>query len=181
MNYFELFETDIQFNLDIPTIKKKYLSLQQKFHPDIAQNDAEKIDFIEKSMQLNEAYKTLLNDYLRATYIFDILGVSINEETSKNVLSPAELESIWDINEQLEQIDNLEDLYKLEKDKLSEQEELVSNLSKSFNNLLLEKEISKTIPDEKIETAIALTVKLKYLTNLVGYIRSKIKTLSSSL
>ena len=179
MNHFEFFGLDISFDLDIASIKKKYLSLQQAFHPDKAKNDIEKIEYLEKSMRLNEAYKILLNDYLRAIYLLEILGIAITEENSRNALSTRQLESIWEDNEKLEEIGNLEELYRFEKDKLIDQNGAIARLSKAFKELLPEEGIVSNISSKNAETTIALTVKLKYLTNLVRNIRNKIKTLPS--
>ncbi len=179
MNHFEFFGLTISFDLDVAFVKTKYLLMQQKFHPDAAKSNIEKIERLENSMKLNEAYKTLLNDYLRAAYIFEILGINITAENSKNTLSHEELEKIWDNNEKLEKINNLEELYNFEKDILKSQKELTTRLKTAFRELLSKATPPGDTTDKSSETAIALTIKLKYLTNLVGNIRSKIKTLSS--
>lgn len=162
MNYFEIFAVEPSYGIDKNHLKKKYLQLQAKFHPDRATSNAEKIKFLDESTRINAGYKILMDDYLRAEYLLEVNNKKITDDNSKNILSPEDLEVIWMHNEQLDEAQSKEDLFSLEKKHLQDQATLINDLLSSFDN----KNISK---------ALELTVKLKYLTNLVKNIRLKIR------
>lgn len=166
INYFELFGLEQRYDIDKNKLKQSYLKKQAEFHPDRAQSNAEKVSFLEKSMQLNDAYKVFMDDYKRAEYLLAVLGRELTEETSKAVLSIEELEHIWQDNEKLDDLDELSELYQFEKNKLGEQIVLTDKLEQSFSA-------------DKLDEALELSVKLKYLTNLVKNTRLKIKHANS--
>ncbi len=55
MNYFELFEIPVSFQVDKASLSKKYFELQKKYHPDFQQNRGPKLK------QLAEHESQLLN------------------------------------------------------------------------------------------------------------------------
>lgn len=165
-NYFKIFDLDQRYDIDLASLKSAYLKKQAEFHPDRAKDARQKIEFLEKSMQANDAYKTLIDDYTRAEHLLSLGGQELNEETAKGLLSVDELERIWQDNEALDDMTGLPALYQFEKEKLAEQKELTVKLTDAFAR-------------ENSELALDLTVKLKYLTNLVKNTRLKIKDANS--
>ena len=64
MYYFDLFDIPVQLKPDKGQIRKKYLELSRRFHPDyfIQHNGEQQQEALENAAQLNKAYKVLSND-----------------------------------------------------------------------------------------------------------------------
>ena len=163
MNYFELFALEQNYTLDQKHLRKQYLALQERYHPDKAKDELQRRKNAEHSMLINEAFKVLKDDYLRAEYILQLKGEALNDNTLKTVLSPIQLEEILEEYELIENIrEDLSSLYSIEKNKIEIYKELVHNIAIAFS-------------ENNIKQALDLTVRLKYLTNLVNNIKLKIK------
>jgi molecular chaperone HscB len=162
MNYFELFAIEQTYNIDQKLLQTQYFILQAKHHPDRSRNELERRENLEYSMLINEAFKILQDDYLRAEYLLKIKGEFIDDNKLKNLLSPNQLEEILENYELIEITQDLSQLHKLHHDKNEDCQKLVLKLEQEFkaNNL---------------KQALDLTARLKYLTNLVGNIKLKIK------
>lgn len=162
MNYFELFAIEQTYNIDQKLLQTQYFVLQAKHHPDRSRNELERRENLEYSMLINEAFKILQDDYLRAEYLLKIKGEFIDDNKLKNLLSPDQLEEILESYELIEITQDLSQLHKLQHDKSEDCQKLVLKLEQEFkaNNL---------------KQALDLTARLKYLTNLVGNIKLKIK------
>ena len=166
MNYFELLNVEQKYNVDLNLLQKQYLSKQALYHPDRAKDQTTRTKYLNISMQLNEAYKVLKDDYMRAEYLLKISGQEFNEQVLRNALSTSELEKIMQLYEMLDTMDQLPRLQALKKEKMAEQARMIKELTRHFeaNNLA---------------KALDLTVHLKYLTNLVRNIKFKIKHANS--
>ena len=163
MNYFELFALEQNYILDQKRLRKQYLALQEKHHPDKAKDELQRHKNAEYSMLINEAFKVLKDDYLRAEYILKTKGEALDDNKLKSVLSPGQLEEILEEYESIENIKgNLSSLYAIEKDKIEICKKLVHDIGIAFS-------------ENNIKQALDLTVRLKYLTNLVNNIKLKIK------
>jgi len=100
MNYFELYDISESFEIDQAMLKRKYLELSKKYHPDFhtLNNEGDQEDALKMSVLNNEAYKTLKNKELLTAYILEINGV----ELSNNDSIPQDfLMEMMDINERL--------------------------------------------------------------------------------
>ena len=162
MNYFELFNIEQNYIIDQNLLQKKYFSLQAKYHPDRSQNELLRRENLEYSMLVNEAFKVLKDDYLRAEYMLKIKGELIDDSKLKYLLSPAQLEEVLSNYELIEDMHDLSQLCAIERDKIKACQKLVHEIGAAFT-------------ENNIKQALDLTVRLKYLTNLVGNIRLKIK------
>src|SRR5690349_19634854 len=103
MNYFQLLGIGQQYNIDQSELKKQYFIMQSKYHPDKI-NESQTLEL---SANINQAYKILQDDYLRAEYLLKLNGYVLNDETLKNALSTMELEKIWADFEIVEEEENL--------------------------------------------------------------------------
>lgn len=162
MNHFQLLGIKQQYNIDQAELKKQYFLMLAKCHPDKVLNDSENYKALELSININQAYKILQDDYLRAEYLLQLNGYKLDDETLKNVLSTIELEKLWTDFETVEEEKNLEKLTSFEHQKLKEKDNLLQQITRKFS-------------ERKPKEALDLTVHLKYLTNLLGNIRLKIK------
>ena len=94
MNYFELFDIEQNYIIDQTRLRKQYLALQEKYHPDKAKDELQRHKNAAYSMFANEAFKVLKDDYLRAEYILKTKGEILDNDKLKSVLSAAQLEEI---------------------------------------------------------------------------------------
>jgi len=101
MDYFELF--DIPAALQVPArgLTEKYFALQKKYHPDrFAQaSEAEQLQALELSSQVNKAFRVLKNPDETIKYL--LLQKGLLQENEKYELSPAFLMEMMDLNEQI--------------------------------------------------------------------------------
>lgn len=162
INHFELLGLEFSYKLKLPELKRKYLAAQALSHPDRANSEQEKRQLLERSMQLNEAEKILKDDYLRAEYMLKLSGVEFNDQNLKKALSPEQLEEFVEINELLEDLDDIEQIHALKLEKEREVEAITQDLENCFDN-------------NNMAKALDLTLRLKYLTNLVKNIKRKAK------
>lgn len=162
MNYYEILDLTLAYDIDLNELRKKYLLAQNKYHPDQVQQGTEKIDYIEKSSLINIAYKTLSDDYKRAVYLLKCFGRDMESNDARKDLSREDLEKIWDDNELLDRLNDQNSLKRIEQEKLREKQLLISAISNAFQQ-------------KNFENALELTIKLKYLTNLVKNISLKIQ------
>jgi len=162
MNYFKLLDITQKYDLDLNLLKAQYLNKQKTHHPDRAKNDAKRKEYITISMDINKAYKILKDDYLRAEYLLELLGQKFDDKSLKNLLSTKYLEEIMYWHELVDEHDQPLKLNNIMQERLAEEKKIKLELIKSF-----------AISD--ITKSLDLTIRLKYLTNLVRNIRSKIQ------
>jgi len=109
INYFKIFSLKEEFAIDLSELEEKYLKLQSQFHP-----DKSSVAEIEKSMLINEAYKILCDDFLRACHILSLNDIDlINDEKAVRV-DMATLEEILKLQEKIAEISNLDEITKLQ-------------------------------------------------------------------
>jgi len=101
MNYFELFNIPVSVTVDKTSLAKKYFELQKKFHPDFfAQEDeVTQEDALEKTSELNKAFKILKDPDATIQYLLKIKGLLQEEE--KYPLPPDFLMEVMELNENL--------------------------------------------------------------------------------
>src|SRR5690242_5598536 len=101
MNYFELFEIPVQLQVDKNRLPGKFFELSRKYHPDFFVNSSEeeKAGALERSAQLNKAYRTFQHTDDTIKYVLQLKGLLQEEE--KYELPPAFLMEVLEINEQL--------------------------------------------------------------------------------
>jgi len=99
-NYFELFQLSPQYDIDLTRLKSRYYELQHQFHPDKQDSSADKLQALQFSALINDAYQTLQCNIRRASYLLDLLGIDIEAE-SNTQLSPTFLMKQMDLRETL--------------------------------------------------------------------------------
>lgn len=160
-DYFEILNLKKSFKIDKDLLENNYINLCKKFHPDTAENDKQKLEFISKTTDLNNAYKIILNDYSRAIHILELNNIKMDDSTQKNFIDQNFLMDIFEKGEFLETLSEFEELEKLQEKELVEKKILIDKLDDNFEEFNLE------------EFAI-LTVKLKYTDNYLINIENKI-------
>ncbi|KAL9609986.1 MAG: hypothetical protein Q9167_005288 [Letrouitia subvulpina] len=70
------------FHVDPAALRKEFLQLQARSHPDRHPGAEEKLKAEAASARINDAYKTLLNPLLRARYLLSLRGVDVGGDES---------------------------------------------------------------------------------------------------
>jgi len=155
--YYELFPKTFQdkkpvWEVDQAKLRKEYRSLQAQFHPDVVKEGPE-----DQSSLLNKAYHTLKAPLTRSQYLIKILDEIdlTNDEVKKQITNsdPELLMKIIDIHEELSECDAEEDVCSIEKENKSRMKDIETKLTEAF-------------AQSDFDTAIKLTIELKYWANL---------------
>ena len=99
MEYFNLFDIPVSFHLDEAALKASFIKLSRECHPDhfTLASEEKQEEMLERSTQINNAYKVLNNFDQRLHYILTQKGVLEGEGQDK--LPQAFLMDMMDINE----------------------------------------------------------------------------------
>jgi molecular chaperone HscB len=118
-DYFSFFGLAPKLNLDTAQLERDFYALSRKLHPDInAKAHSREQDWsLEKTSQLNDAYRTLKDPVLRTEYLLRLEGVHLEEQSKaatdaaretgaakKQVVPPDLLEEVFELNMQLEEL-----------------------------------------------------------------------------
>lgn len=117
LDHFAFFGLPRKLNLDGAALEREFYRLSRKLHPDVyARASAREQQWsLEKSSQLNDAYRTLKDPVARTAYLLGLEGVQLEEqskaatdrarltgEEKKQVVPPDLLEEAFELNMQLE-------------------------------------------------------------------------------
>jgi len=82
LNYFQLFNIEATFDIDLQNLSSSYQTLQKAVHPDkfAHASEQEQRIAVQKSAHINDAYQTLKNPLQRAEYILVQRGVDMPNE-----------------------------------------------------------------------------------------------------
>ncbi|MBY0245071.1 MAG: Fe-S protein assembly co-chaperone HscB [Sphingobacteriaceae bacterium] len=170
MNYFELYQVDINFKIDKNAIKSKFYELSKKFHPDFYINESieKQNEILELSTLNNKAYQTLSNVEKLIPYILELKSILTKDENFQ--LPKSFLIEMMDINEALMELSF--DDNPIEKDKLKSLIETKKNeLITEMNRLFDEFELKKSSNANEILINIKnVYYKQKYISNLTAKI-----------
>src|SRR6185436_7553683 len=99
MNYFEFYDTPVSFMVDEDAVKKKYLELSRKFHPDffINQSSEKQQEVLEMSTLNTRAFQTLSDFDKRMKYILELKNLIYEGERYE--LPPGFLMEMMEVNE----------------------------------------------------------------------------------
>ena len=104
-NYFDFFGLEHRLDLDPQELEKRYYQLSRKWHPDLyaRKSEAERIEALDNTALLNDAYRTLKDPVARAEYALTNAGMDSAEQKSSKV-PPELLEEVFDLNMALEEL-----------------------------------------------------------------------------
>jgi molecular chaperone HscB len=119
VDYFTFFALPRKLNLDTAALEKEFYELSRRLHPDVyvRADSKEQHWSLEKSSQLNDAYRTLKDPIRRSEYLLRLEGVELEEqsktatekarttgELKKQVVPPELLEEVFDLNMHLQEL-----------------------------------------------------------------------------
>ncbi len=117
-DYFTFFGLPRKLNLEVAELEREFHRLSRKLHPDlyVISGGPEREWSLEKSSQLNDAYRTLRDPIARTAYLLKLEGVQLEEQSKaatdqarqtgqekKQVVPPDLLEEVFELNMQLEE------------------------------------------------------------------------------
>ena len=118
-DYFTFFGLSRKLNLDTASLEREFYELSRRLHPDLsARFDKREQEWsLEKTSQLNDAYRTLKDPIKRTEYLLRLEGVELEEQSKaateqarssgqvkKQVVPPDLLEEVFELNMQLEEL-----------------------------------------------------------------------------
>jgi molecular chaperone HscB len=119
VDYFTFFGLPYKLNIDTKHLEHDFYDLSRHLHPDINASGTgpEQAWSLEKSSQLNDAYRTLKDPITRTEYLLKLQGVQLEEQSQaatevarrtgtakKQVVPPDLLEEVFELNMQLEEL-----------------------------------------------------------------------------
>jgi molecular chaperone HscB len=119
VNFFSFFGLPRKLNIDVPQLEREFYRLSRKLHPDLyARASGQEQEWsLEKSSQLNDAYRTLKDPISRTQYLLQLEGVQLEEQSKaateqarasgqeiKQVVPPELLEEVFELNIQLQEL-----------------------------------------------------------------------------
>ncbi|CAA6807920.1 MAG: Chaperone protein HscB [uncultured Aureispira sp.] len=101
MNYFEFYDLPISFNLDQALLRRQFLTLSKKYHPDFytLESEEKQEEILGLSTRNNEAYKLLKDQEQRIKYVLELKGLLGKD--IKTELPQSFLMDMMDINERV--------------------------------------------------------------------------------
>jgi molecular chaperone HscB len=117
-DFFSFFGLPRKLNVDTSKLERDFYQFSRKLHPDVfAQATGKEQDWsLQKTSQLNDAYRTLKDPIARTEYLLKLEGVQMEEqskqatekaresgEMKKQVVPPGLLEEVFELNMQLEE------------------------------------------------------------------------------
>ncbi len=104
-DYFEIFGIPRSLNLSTDMLQQRFYELSRELHPDrfMRKPEAERQQALDKSSELNDAYRTLKDPLKRVYYVLSREGFDVAEQRSKDV-PPELLEEVFELNMALEEM-----------------------------------------------------------------------------
>lgn len=143
VDYFTFFGLPPKLNIDVAALEKEFYELSRRLHPDMnALTDSkEQAWSLEKTSQLNDAYRTLRDPIKRTEYLLKLEGIHLEEQSKeateqarasggikKQIVPPDLLEEVFELNVHLEEL-------RVNKQMGEEDPSLVGDLQKQKENL----------------------------------------------
>ena len=127
MNYFELYELPLSFDLDTDILRKKFYELSKRFHPDFYVNESQdkQDEILELSTQNNKAYQVLSDPLKRVEYILSLYNMLADGD--KHVLPQSFLMEMMDVNEALMEME-----FEADEQKLAELKQQIDEMEQAL-------------------------------------------------
>jgi molecular chaperone HscB len=142
------------FSIDLPSLRREFLQLQGRFHPDKFPPER-KLWAEALSSRINGAYKTLRDPLHRAQYLLlHSYGIDVtSEDNSSHPTEPAILLEVMDVQESIEQAETMEQITVLKQQNRERIEETITLLNDAFSN-------------DNVEAARKACIRLQYWASL---------------
>jgi molecular chaperone HscB len=104
-DYFAFFALPQKLAIDLANLEQRFHTLSWKLHPDhfVRATEEERQLSLDRSSQLNDAYRTLLDPVARVEYLLGLSGMR-KEGQKKQQAPPELLEEVFELNESLDEL-----------------------------------------------------------------------------
>ena len=104
-DYFAFFGLPRKLTIDLADLEQRFHSLSWKLHPDnfVRASEDERQLSLDRSSQLNDAYRTLRDPVGRVEYLLGLAGMR-KEGQKKQQAPPELLEEVFELNESLDEL-----------------------------------------------------------------------------
>jgi molecular chaperone HscB len=104
-DFFAFLELPQRLSFEAPELEAQFHKLSWKLHPDnyVRASEFEKNLSLERSSQLNDAYRTLRDPVSRVEYLLELHGLR-KEGATKQQAPPELLEEVFELNESLDEL-----------------------------------------------------------------------------
>ncbi|KAF2197796.1 Co-chaperone Hsc20, partial [Delitschia confertaspora ATCC 74209] len=140
------------FKIDLSALKKEFLQLQSRAHPDL-HTASNKSRAQALSSRINEAYKTLESPLLRAQYLLSLHGISTSSDETAKVEDQELLMEVMEVRERIEEAESEEEIAEL-------REENEGRIKRS------EEVLGEAFEGDDLEGARREAVRLRYWVNV---------------
>ena len=109
-DYFTFLGLPRRLNVDMPLLEQRFRELSRQYHPDFFYNatQKERLESLERSSYLNDAYRTLKNPAARIEYLLGLEGLPVTKPGDGSPkVPPSLLEEVFALNEELDEIREL--------------------------------------------------------------------------
>lgn len=188
-DYFAFFSLPQSLQIDSAALEQLFHQLSWKLHPDnfVRASEFERNLALERSSELNDAYRTLRDPILRVEYLLLRAGVR-KEGTTKQQAPPELLEEVFELNEALDELreakaDRGADLPELREKLAAAQDNFEEKLEEVDADLnVVFTEWDAALVNAGNESARqALMAKLNDLLNRRSYIRNLVRNVGEEL
>jgi molecular chaperone HscB len=109
-DYFAFFGLPQKLTIDLADLEQRFHSLSWKLHPDnfVRASEDEQQLSLDRSSQLNDAYRTLREPVARVEYLLGLAGMR-KEGQKKQQAPPELLEEVFELNESLDELRDARD------------------------------------------------------------------------
>ena len=156
-NFFKLFNIEKKFAIDVNLLEQKYLELQIKFHPDSSSSD---LDQISKSMDINEGYKILNDDFLRGCHLLQLEKIDLINDNFAIKPDKSMLAEILELQEHISSLENKTII-----------ENLIRQIKQTVNDLIID--FVRAYEDNQIKLSANYLLKAKYLKKAIEDLKIK--------
>jgi molecular chaperone HscB len=169
-DYFSFFGLSRKLNIDTASLEKNFYTLSRKLHPDrYTIGDLKERNWsLEKTSQLNDAYRTLRDPIARTEYLLKLEGVHFEEQSKaateaartsgkekKQAIPPDLLEEVFELNMQLEEARANKKLGEVDEDVLRDLQTTKASLEAKYNGMMNELKEYWAQWDSAMERAMA--------------------------
>jgi molecular chaperone HscB len=104
-DYFAFFGLPHKLSIDLQSFEQQFHSLSWKLHPDnfVRASESERQLSLDRSSQLNDAYRSLRDPVARVEYLLSLSGMR-KEGQKKQQAPPELLEEVFELNESLDEL-----------------------------------------------------------------------------
>lgn len=187
-DYFAFFALPQKLEIDDASLEQRFHQLSWKLHPDnfVRTSEYERNLALERSSELNDAYRTLRHPISRVEYLLLRAGVR-KEGTTKQQAPPELLEEVFELNESLDELREAKseggDLTEL-RAKLAEAQgsfqEKLTEVDAALNTVFGEWDRLPSPPDDEAARK-SVMAKLNELLNRRSYIRNLVRNVGEEL